>query len=92
VHELVCADDGIDRTDFAAPGAADTLRLVYQRERSLTRGGNEWRRIAPQQVRKALHRVVAARRAEVYRRLIFDDGCSIRAAAGIAALSALCLR
>ena len=93
MHEMVCPNDGIDRTDVPAIGAANTKCLIdYCECIRFVCGIGKRDGIAPQKICQSLDRFFATGRASVDRCIVFDDCQSIRPAAGIAALRTLCLR
>ena len=92
MHEMVCPNDGIDRTDVPAIGAANTKCLIDDRDCIRFECGiGKCDGIAPQQICQPLDRFFATGRAQVDRCTVCDDCCSIRPAAGITALRTLYL-
>jgi hypothetical protein len=93
MHELAGTDDGIDRANIPAIGAADAKCLADHCESGLFRRDLGKRdRITAEEIGEPLHGFVPARRAQVDGCVILDDCKGIRAATGIAALRTLCLR
>src|SRR5690606_3612680 len=86
------ADDRIDRARAYAQVAADAERLVYAGDAIEARAAAarvERQRIAPEQRREPLHRLLAARRAAIDVGRAAGDRRRVRPAAWIAALAAL---
>jgi hypothetical protein len=91
VHQLVCADNGVNRTGEATMCATDTQCFVDN--------GNGWRDglcerydIPAEQVSQSPHRVLAARRAEINGSLTINNSRCEGPATRIATLCTLRLR
>ena len=93
VHELVCADDGVDGAGRAAVGTSDAQGFINYRNGGRRRTGcKRGYLVAAEQVGEAPHRVIAAGRTEIDCFPVFDDRCGIGPASRVSALRALGLR
>ena len=91
MHELVRSDDCINGTGVPAVVAADTRRLVNDRDGWFDSFG-QWHDLSAEQSRNTANRIVAARRTQVDGRSSVNNRRRVRLATRITTLGALGLR
>jgi hypothetical protein len=93
MHQMVCADDSIDRASVAAVCTTDAKALVnYGNATCDCCLFSQWQDFLAQQARQSPYGLVTARRTEIYGDAVLDNSRSVRAAPWITTLGALCLR
>jgi hypothetical protein len=93
MHQMLCADDSVDRASVAAVCATDAVTFVDYRDTALnSRLFGERQDFFAEQARQSLHCFVATRRTQIYGDAVFDNSGSVRAATRITTLGALRLR
>ena len=91
MHELVRSNDCINGASAPAVVAADTRRLINDRDGRLN-GFGQWHDLSAEQSRNSANRIVAARRTQIDGGGSVNDRRRVRLATRISALGALGLR